>query len=188
MNDPDVFAILTPCDGYKGRNAETAFRLPHNAARYLEATGPITAKPAMASRETTPAPLSPSLWKHEASYSLMLKFSNFTHGETDGVLFGRNAAYCDVLIQCSGVSGRHFAVTVKEDGSWFLEDFISSLAPPLATMVKVPVRSGHASGGLSLARRGLPSYGTSLSSMQAMLHLRLTFPIKKPALPSTWRT
>ncbi|KAL8765118.1 MAG: hypothetical protein Q9209_007701 [Squamulea sp. 1 TL-2023] len=128
MNDPDVFAILTPCDGYKGRNAETAFRLPYNAARYLKATGPVTAKPAIGSRDTTPAPLSPSLRKLE-THSLLLKFSDPIRNEANGVLFGRSTRYCDVLIQCPGVlavSGRHFAVTVKEDGSWFLEDFISS--------------------------------------------------------------
>lgn len=39
MDDLNVFGILTPCEGYEGENAATAFRQPHNNARYLSAAG-----------------------------------------------------------------------------------------------------------------------------------------------------
>lgn len=125
MDNPDVFAILTPCDGYKGENAATAFRQPHNDARYRNAAERITAKPVIGSREPTPAPLSPSLQKLEYTHCLVLRFSDFIINTANGVLFGRNKKCCDVLIQCPGVSSQHFAIVIKEDGSWYLEDFLS---------------------------------------------------------------
>ena len=59
----------------------------------------------------------------------MLRFSDSILNADNGVLFGRNEKCCDVLIQCpgvKGVSGRQFAVVVKEDGSWYLKDVFST--------------------------------------------------------------
>ncbi|KAI9680581.1 MAG: hypothetical protein M1817_004021 [Caeruleum heppii] len=129
MDDQDVFAVLTPCEGYKGSNAETAFRQPHNAARCSEATGRIRATSVIGSRDATPAPPSPSVRQVQFTHSLVLRFSDSILNAANGVQFGRYERCCDVLIQClgvKGVSGRHFAITVKEDGSWYLEDFFST--------------------------------------------------------------
>ena len=43
MDDPNVFAVLIPCDN-KNR-ARTAFRLPENVNRFYKATGGIAEEP-----------------------------------------------------------------------------------------------------------------------------------------------
>ena len=130
MDDPDIIAIITPCNGYKGKNAETAFAQRHNAARYHDqADRPITTEPVNDSRESTPAPLSHSMRRPDSAGYLTLRFSDTLINAADGVLFGKSEKSCDILIQCPGVLGvsrRHFAIVVKEDGSWYLEDFFST--------------------------------------------------------------
>ena len=130
MDDPDIIAVLTPCGGYKGKNAETAFAQDHNAVRYHDqADGPVTTEPAPDDRETTPAPLSPSMQRSEPFGRLILRFSDSLINAADGIFFGKDKKSCDILIHCEGalaVSRRHFTFVVKEDGSWYLEDFFST--------------------------------------------------------------
>ena len=127
MDDLDIIAILTPAHDYRGRNAEIAFGQRHNAARYHEGTeGSIATEQADDSRDPTPAPTPPLV---ERSGCLVLRFSDFLINAAEGVLFGKHEHSCDILIHCRGVrgvSGRHFAIVVKEDSSWYLEDFFST--------------------------------------------------------------
>lgn len=130
MDDPDVIAILTPLTrDVKGENAETAFGQDHNAARYRnQADRLITTESANHSRETRPALLSP-VQRSEPSGCLVLRFSDPLINDAAGISFGTNQEQCDILINyqgAQGISGRHFTFVVKEDGSWFLEDFFST--------------------------------------------------------------
>lgn len=129
MDDPDIIAILTPHTGVKGENAETALGLDHNAARYRnQADRLITTESVNPSGETTPALLSP-VQRSKPSGCLVLRFSDSLINDAAGISFGTNQEQCDILINhrgAAGISRRHFNFIVKEDGSWFLEDFFST--------------------------------------------------------------
>lgn len=130
MDDLDIIASLIPCNGYKGKNAETAFAQRHNAARYYgPADSPSITELVYDSRESTPAPLSPSMRKPDCTGRLVLRFSDCLINVADGIMFGKSEKSSDILMQCPGVLGvsrRHFAIVVKEDGAWYLEDFFST--------------------------------------------------------------
>lgn len=53
MDNPNVFAVLTPRNG-KNR-AVTAFCLPENVNRFYSATGGVAEEPTINSREPTPS-------------------------------------------------------------------------------------------------------------------------------------
>lgn len=52
MDDPNVFANLTPADGIRGTYAAEAFRHPHNASRYINSAGRVAALPVVGIVET----------------------------------------------------------------------------------------------------------------------------------------
>lgn len=129
MDDPNVFAVLTPRDGTKGENASKAFSQPHNAARYHKAAGCIAEEPTVGSRDPTPALLSPSERDTESANRILLKFSDVINNLAKGLQFGTNANTSDVRLHYQGVRGisaSQFVFTVKDDGSWYLEDFLST--------------------------------------------------------------
>lgn len=60
---------------------------------------------------------------------LVLRFSDPLIDAATGFLFGTNNVNCDILFHrrgTSAISRRQFIFVVKEDGSWYLEDFFST--------------------------------------------------------------
>ncbi|KAL8857399.1 MAG: hypothetical protein Q9178_006026 [Gyalolechia marmorata] len=125
MDDPDVFAILTPHTGPRGANASEAFRQPHNNARYFQGADSIAEELSAGSRATTPAQLSQSSTDLESSERIVLRFSDSSINPAKGLQFGTNPKTSDILLWHSGVRGissLHFVFAVQADGSWYLED------------------------------------------------------------------
>ena len=134
MNDPDVFAVLTPFYEFhslhRWQNTLRAFSQSHNAARYHKAATPVTPKSAISDQEEPPTrDVSPAEANGPSADCIMLKFSDHVIDLAKGLQFGRDLATSDVLLQCPGVKGvsaRHFNIVVKADQSWYLEDSSSS--------------------------------------------------------------
>lgn len=129
MDDTNVFAVLTPCDGNKGENAARAFSQPHNAPRYRKADVYTPEESVVNSRDPTPAPLSPFERDPESIDRVVLKFSDLVKNLAKGLQFGTNTKTSDILLQYRGVRGisaLQFAFVAKEDSSWYLEDFSST--------------------------------------------------------------
>ena len=130
MNDPNVFAVLIPCD--KTNRAGTAFRLPENVNRFHKATGGVAEEPTIDSREPTPAPLPPSKENGEgdqnATDRIILTFNKPPKDPLIGWQLGTNKDLSDVLLGhrgTAGISGRQFNITVDERGWIFLQDYYS---------------------------------------------------------------
>ena len=127
--DPDIFAILTPLDTQKGRNAEAAFCHPHNERRYREPKKRSRTETSLRDREYTTSPESTTSENDSFCSSLVLRFGDPIKDASNGIIFGRSEEYCDVLLNYPGVrtvSAKHFALFAKDDGSWFLEDRCST--------------------------------------------------------------
>ena len=131
MDDPNVFAVLIPCDN-KNR-ARTAFRLPENVNRFYKATGGIAEEPTIGSREPTPALLPPSKEKgkgdQNATDRIILTFNKPPKDPLKGWQLGTNKVSSDILLGhrgTAGISGRQFNITADKRGWIFLHDYHSS--------------------------------------------------------------
>ncbi|OCK91209.1 uncharacterized protein K441DRAFT_679710 [Cenococcum geophilum 1.58] len=106
MDNPNVFAVLTPRDG-KNR-AMTAFRLPENANRFHSATGGVAEEPTINSREPTPSVWSLSEEEREvdqdATDRIILTFDKPPKDPLEGWQFGTNKL-SDVLLGHRGTRG-----------------------------------------------------------------------------------
>ena len=128
MEDPDVFAVLTPSSESrpKWRHTCRAFSQPHNAARYYKAATSVTPEPTASQQDQPPTrDVSPEQPYDDPVDRIMLKFSDQVIDLAKGLQFGRDPTTCDVLLQSPGVKGvsaRHFNIVVQKDQSWYLED------------------------------------------------------------------
>ncbi|KAL8912800.1 MAG: hypothetical protein Q9171_002258 [Xanthocarpia ochracea] len=125
MDDPNVFAILTPHGTREGADASKAFRQPHNKDRYFQGADSISDELSVGSRATTPARHSQSSTDLESSDRIVLKFSDPTINLAEGLKFGTNPKTSDILLRypgMKGISSSQFVFTVQGDGSWYLED------------------------------------------------------------------
>ena len=125
MDDPNVFAILTPHGTREGADASKAFRQPHNKDRYFQGADSISDELSVGSRATTPAGHSQSSTDLESSDRIVLKFSDPTINLAQGLQFGTIPKTSDILLRYPGVKGissSQFVFTVQGDGSWYLED------------------------------------------------------------------
>lgn len=117
MYHQNTFAVLIPCDD-KNR-ARDAFRLHANADCYYKAAEGIAEKPTIASREPTPAPApapQPSEGNYDSVDHIRLTFEKKPNDPHKGFQFGTDPR-SDVLLGhrgTSGVSGRHFRITVNK--------------------------------------------------------------------------
>ncbi|KAF2453500.1 kinase-like domain-containing protein [Lineolata rhizophorae] len=131
MLDPNVFAVLTPCD--EKNRARTAFSLPENADRFHKAVGGVAEEPTIDSRQSTPSLLSPSEETggedEDATDRIILTFDKPSKDPLKGWQFGTNKASSDVLLGhrgTRGISGRQFNIAVDERLWVFLHDYHSS--------------------------------------------------------------
>ncbi len=117
MSGPEVFAVLTPVPNRYWLNTVKAFNHPHNA-RWNDTKSTD-------SREPTPA-LSPAFESEDDSARLVLKFEQLSH--INEIQVGTDPKVCQILLKFRGVkavSGRHYTITVRLDGSIYLEDRFS---------------------------------------------------------------
>ncbi|KAL9638261.1 MAG: hypothetical protein Q9164_001664 [Protoblastenia rupestris] len=124
MWDKKVFAILTPYD--ERGLARKAFRLQQNATWYSGgAPKGIVEEPTIDSREPTPAPESSSKCIDSAVF-LLLTLNDKPKNPLRGWQVGTDLLSSDVLLGyrgSSGISGRHFRITIAEDLSvWLLDE------------------------------------------------------------------
>ena len=129
MDDSDIFAVLIPHGDSTREKASKAFSQPHNAARYHKAAGCTAEEPIVGSRDSTPTPLPPSERDFESVDRIVLKFSDLVINRAKGLQFGTSTKTSDILLQYRGVRGisaLQFVFVVKEDASWYLEDFFST--------------------------------------------------------------
>lgn len=138
MYDPDVFAVLVPCD--KKNKARTAFRLKHNERRFVKATAPGVAEQAIVgSRDPTPAPQSPGKEDDDdddtgaaanASFDrIVLRFSNPPKNTQEGFQLGTDPARSDVLLGSrgtKGISGRQCNIATDDNDWIWLHDYHST--------------------------------------------------------------
>lgn len=129
MDDPNIFAVLIPCD--KKNRARTAFHLPENVNRFHKATGGIVEEPTIGSRESTPALLSPAEGEGDqnATDRIILTFNKPPKDPLKGWQLGTNKVSSDILLGhrgTAGISGRQFNITVDDRGWIFLHDYHSS--------------------------------------------------------------
>ena len=118
MSDPNLFAVLTPCD----ENAKQAFNLSENIHYYRKASQRIVEKPTISSRESTPASIPAS---HQPDNCILLYFDKLPKDPKTGWQFGTNPRTSDVLLGhrgSLGVSGCHFHITVTEQLRMELHD------------------------------------------------------------------
>lgn len=111
----NTFAVLIPCDD-KNR-ARDAFRLQANADCYRKAAEGIAEQPTIASREPTPAPQPPLEDNYDSADHMRLTFDKKPNDPQKGLQFGTDPR-SDVLLGhrgTSGVSGRHFRITVNKN-------------------------------------------------------------------------
>ena len=73
MFDPNVFAVLIPCD--QKNLARDAFRLPEDADCYCNAAKDITEEPTIDSRKPTPAPQLSSEANYNSTDRIVLRLN-----------------------------------------------------------------------------------------------------------------
>lgn len=130
MDNPNIFAVLTPCD--ETNRAQTAFRLLENADRFHRASGGVAEKPTIDSREPTPAlssvPEGETKGERDALERIILTFDKPPKNPGRGWQFGTSRA-SDVLLGhrgTKGISGKQFHIIVDGKGWIFLYDDRSS--------------------------------------------------------------
>lgn len=127
MYDQNVFAVLIPCD--EKNKARTAFGSKQNANRFHKSAGEFAEKPFLNSRQSTPAPLSPSEEDHGATDYILLTFDKPPKNPLNGWQFGTNEDSSDVFLGhrgTAGISSRQYNITIDENFCIFLHDFHSS--------------------------------------------------------------
>ncbi len=120
MSNPNVFAVLIPCD--INNLARTAFRLPKNVHGYCKAAEGsaqgIAEEPTIDSREPTPAPgPSPEQANYNAADSILLQLDKPPKDPSRGWQFGTDPRCCDYLLGhrgTNGVSSRQFCITITQ--------------------------------------------------------------------------
>lgn len=116
MSDPNIFAVLFPCD--EKNRARDAFRLQANADWYRKGAEDIAEEPTLGSREPTPA-LQPDVeGNYNSADHIVLTFDKKAKDPQRGWQFGTDPRSCDVLLGhrgTKGVSSRHFCITIAEN-------------------------------------------------------------------------
>jgi hypothetical protein len=116
MVDPNVFAVLIPCD--KENRARDAFRLRANLDCYHKGAESIAEEAIIDSRDPTPAPESLSEEGHDFTDHILLTFDKKLKNPQRGWQFGTDPRTCDVLLGhrgTKGVSSRHFCIVIVEN-------------------------------------------------------------------------
>jgi hypothetical protein len=120
MSNPNVFAVLIPCDD--NNLARAAFRLPENAHGYCKAAEGsaqgIAEEPTIDSREPTPAPgPSPEQANYYSADRILLRLDKPPKDPTRGWQFGTDPRFCDYLLGhrgTNGISSRQFCITITQ--------------------------------------------------------------------------
>ncbi len=105
MYDLNVFAVRIPID--TGDWSRTAFRLQENTSRFHKATGGVTEKPTIDSREPNRALSSPSQEGEDRSATdrILLTFDNPPKNSLNRGQFGTKKVTSDVLLGHRGKGG-----------------------------------------------------------------------------------
>lgn len=115
MSDPNVFAVLIPCD--KKNLARDAFRLQDNADCYCKAVEGIAEEPTIDSREPTPAPQSSPEGNYDSADRVLLRLDKLPKDLKKGWQFGTDPLVSDVLLGhrgTKGISSHHFHIAITK--------------------------------------------------------------------------